>query len=107
MCLNLITTFPKATIIFITPIHSVNASLYPNKQLKYYDDYVDAVIKCAKWFSFPIIDMYGTGSFYMDDSVQYNTYSYDGLHPNELGHKIIADVIYEALDKISRKATSL
>lgn len=115
MCLNLLSKFPTATYVLLTPIHRKNFSgqytdLQANGGGLYLDDYVEAIKNVANWFSIPVIDLYAISSLYPQDETQklkYFASSNDGLHPNTLGHKVMAEVIYEALDKIARKATSL
>ena len=110
MCLNLISTFPEATTIFLTPLrmtYNGKSNLVPNAVGNYLDEYTEAIKKVCDWFSIPVIDLGATASLYPLDDTQKSLYFIDGLHPNTIGHKVIADVIYEALDKISRKATSL
>ena len=115
LCLNLITTFPNATYILLTPIHRKNfggqkTDLQANGVGLYLDAYVDAIKNVAKWFSIPVIDLYAISSLYPQDETQklkYFASVNDGLHPNTLGHKVMAEVIYEELDKIAKKPTSL
>lgn len=111
LCLNLITTFPSATYVLLTPIHRKNFSgqktdLQANGQGLYLDAYVDAIKKVGDWFSIPVIDLYNHSSLYPQDQTQKLTYfasDNDGLHPNTLGHEVLANVIYDELKIVAKK----
>ena len=111
LCLNLITTFPSATYVLLTPIHRKNFSgqktdLQANGQGLYLDAYVDAIKKVGDWFSIPVIDLYNHSSLYPQDQTQKLTYfasDNDGLHPNTLGHEVLGNVIYDELKIVTKK----
>lgn len=111
LCLNLLSTFPNANYIFLTPLHRNNYDSQPtelqaNGNGLYFSQYVECIRNVAEWFSIPIIDLYKESGLYPLDGTQRSKYfasSSDGLHPNQEGHNLIADCIYEKLKNIQRR----
>lgn len=100
------TNFPDTRIIYLTPIHrayfesgSTNiqpSELYANLRGYFIDDYVDLVKKAGTYWSIEVIDLF------TDSGLHPLTESYgkffanstsDLLHPNNLGHELIASAI--------------
>lgn len=115
LCLNLLSAFPYSTYVFLTPLHRNNYESQPtdlqaNSNGLYLDQYVECIKNVAKWFSIPVIDLYGESSLYPLDSTQRSQYfvgSSDGVHPNQEGHDIIAQCIYDKLKSITKKGETL
>lgn len=113
MCLNLMEKFPNATYVLLTPIHRGNFGnqkneLQANAKGNYLEDYVQAILNVGKCFSIPVIDLYKEAKLYPLDIIQRLKYfagESDGLHPNTLGHRAIADFIYNKLKTIAKKVT--
>lgn len=124
---SLITTMmshmPKATIVIMTPLHrgrtfddGSRTEWESNSQGKFLNEYVAAIKNVASWFGIPVIDLYNltpfypqgetteTGSEYFLGNIpkdRNGNASWDALHPNQLGHKVMAECIYEELRKIT------
>ncbi len=88
--------FPKTKIIFMTPLHRVKETNPSNPELKILEDYANAIIKICKMRNISVIDLFGINPLDPYDV----TLVPDGLHPNDAGHKIMADVIAGELLKI-------
>lgn len=95
LCEGLLTKYPLKTIFFITPMHYTNffkGDTTNNLNLPL-ADYVNAIIEVCRMYSIPVLDNYSNIGIYPKNSTQYSTYTADGLHPNEEGHKKIANEI--------------
>lgn len=104
---NLITQFPtNTTIAVFTPLprSDSNGTITPanNTASTPYSlrDVADAVINVAKHFGIPCLDLYRTANLPVWNTTANNYYftapgnsSPDGLHPNDNGHKVLADKI--------------
>jgi lysophospholipase L1-like esterase len=105
-------TFPGTPITFLTPIHRAlfdygNDNYQPeetwqNRGGLYLDDYVDAIKEVANVWSVNVIDLHAVSGFYpildSDAALFYKDTAIDRLHPNDAGHKRLAEVIlYQAL----------
>lgn len=82
--------YPDSKIILLTPCP--RRDLETNKLGLRLTDYVAAVEAAAKLHNVPCVDMYKplAGQFSVENT---QTYFPDGLHPNEAGHKLMADVL--------------
>lgn len=91
---RLINKFNDADIIVITPLprETQNTPNIYNKTLK---DYVDVIVQTCNDLSIPVIDLYRCSGLYVFNETFKNKYIPDGLHPNGLGHKIIANRVIE------------
>ncbi len=95
LCEKLITKYPKALIVFMTPLHRLNEDnttvndrgLKRDHSLK---DYVDAMIEACAYYSIPVIDLFRTSGLQPNVPIIKEMYVPDGLHPNDEGHKILA-----------------
>lgn len=88
--------FPTAKIIFLTPIHRIteNEPSFPDSKIL--KDYVDAILAICNKRGIPVIDLFKINPLDAHDTDLLP----DGLHPNDKGHSILADVIGEELLKI-------
>jgi lysophospholipase L1-like esterase len=84
---------PKATIIILTPTHRSNGE-DPNTQGLTLLDYVNATRKVADFTSCKCIDLYSYGVI---NTLNYNEYTIDGLHPNQVGHNLLAEICYKVM----------
>ena len=91
---NLITRYPDATIIVCTPMHRWNENDphgdYRNYDLATLDKYAETIRKVAEYYSLPVLDLYRVSGIQPEIPVMKEKYMPDGLHPNDAGHKIIA-----------------
>lgn len=87
--------YPHAKIIFMTPLRRKTENT-PNVNGYILKDYVDSIIKVTEKYNIPVIDLFVSNIFNPDDE----NLLPDGLHPNDAGHKIMADYIADELLKI-------
>jgi len=89
-------------IIYATPLKRDDLKLgYPltsqNEYGKTFSQYVQAVRDVAKKYSFNLLDLNQDFYEYDPKKPQFNSLSDDGLHPNDLGHKELAQLISKRL----------
>lgn len=110
---NLITNFPTKTITVFTPLPRSDSygtvSPANNTASTPYSlrDVADAVIKVANHFGIPCLDLYRTANLPVWNATANDYYfkatgqpSPDGLHPNDNGHKVLADKILAFLNTL-------
>lgn len=108
---NLITKFPTQYIAVFTPLPRSDSWGSPgiNNSTAGFslEQVVNMIINYCKYFSIPCLDLYHNANlqpwnttackYYYQNSSQVNG---DGLHPNEIGHKVLADKILAFLNSL-------
>ncbi|MBQ5990230.1 MAG: SGNH/GDSL hydrolase family protein [Oscillospiraceae bacterium] len=96
---------PKAVIVFMTPLHRVEfGGLSVDKQKNdagytlYH--YIDAIKKQCENLEIPVIDTNTVYGLNPADKFVKDNYLTDGLHPNEEGHKILAERIASCFEDL-------
>jgi hypothetical protein len=102
---GLMTKYPNARIIWITPMHRYGFGTskilgtkftfdhLPNGRDCTLEDYVNAIKDvCSRW-SIPVIDLYSMSGLHPYIAPHKSTYMPDGLHPNKAGHEKMAYLI--------------
>lgn len=98
----LYTYAPKLKIILVTPTFRARQEYSDNKNSDdypigyiYLREYVDAIINIGKKYHIPVVNLYDNMGIN-----KYNNQSYlpDGAHPNDDGHRKIANMIYEHMN---------
>ena len=96
---------PKAVIVFMTPLHRVEfGGLSVDKQKNdagytlYH--YIDAIKKQCENLEIPVIDTNTVYGLNPTDKYVKDNYLTDGLHPNEEGHKILAERIASCFEDL-------
>lgn len=100
---TLYTKFPQALIVDMTPLHHIyELSLEKNgvKREKAFVDYVEMIKKTCAFLSVPVLDLYATSNMQPLIEPLNKTYFADGLHPNDYGHKNIAERLVSFLKNI-------
>ena len=91
---GLIKKYPDKTIVIITPLHRCN-ELSARGECKAEEygtlkEYVDIIREVAEYYSLPVLDLYANSGLQpIVDEIRI-TYIPDGLHPNDMGHRLIA-----------------
>lgn len=96
---------PDASVVYMTPLHrsgfgGLKYDRQKNKAGYTLYDYIDAIKTQCQKLEIPVID---TNTVYgLNPSDQYDKTKYlnDGLHPNEEGHKILAERIASCFEGI-------
>lgn len=99
-------TFPDAQIVVMPPIHRGYAKFgptnvqpdesFPNAVGLYVDDYVAAILETARVWAVPVIDLNADCGLFPNDPAHakfFHLPDTDLLHPNDLGHRRIADTL--------------
>ena len=92
----LVEKYPSVPVVVATPLHRtgeyelVNKFGKPRKPLC---EYVEIIRKTAARFSLPVLDLYASSGMQPCIDAQNKLYFVDGLHPNNLGHEKLANII--------------
>lgn len=98
--------YPEAKKIFITPVHmqydTLNDEKPSNREMKKADakslsDYVRVIKETGKNHRIPVLNLYETLPINPNIAEHKEKYTADGLHFNDAGHKILADMLIEFL----------
>ncbi|MBQ7836847.1 MAG: SGNH/GDSL hydrolase family protein [Clostridia bacterium] len=92
---NLIERYPDAIIVVLTPLHRHNEN-DPHGDFRTYDldtlsVYADIIRTVAEYYSLPVLDLYKNSGIQPEIPVMREKYMPDGLHPNDAGHRKIAE----------------
>lgn len=107
LLIYLMERFPKAQLVMMTPLHRLNENnpmgdggTRKTVATGILKDYVDAEREVAEYYSIPVLDLYAVSG--MQPSVQVNRELYlpDGLHPSDLGHRIIAEKLVNFMNTL-------
>ena len=96
LCQGLLEKYPTAQIVIMTPLHRTNEANPRGDGHKAYDygvlsTYVDILKSVAVEYSIPVLDLFAMSGMQPCIEAQRTAYMPDGLHPNDLGHRRIAD----------------
>ena len=84
---GLINKYPKAMIVFMTPLHREEEE---NGNWKLVD-FVTPVKEVAAYYAIPVLDLYTMSGIQPQVPVLKELYMPDGLHPNDAGYEKMAD----------------
>ncbi len=102
-------TYPKAKIVFLTPARCLfgasdyrypsrcNGKLPDAKPVRFYGE---VIMETAKKYGIHVLDLYNALPFDILDDASRTRYTTDGLHFNDEGHHILADVISDFLTSL-------
>lgn len=96
--------FPKAKILCVTPLHRDNEDQPRNDKNKDFPavilaEYVEAIRQVAKLLKVPVLDLFDFTST-PDAAKMDRKFFPDGLHPDDRGHEVLAELIGNALKEI-------
>lgn len=96
----------NATVVFFTPLKRgafKKQVVYPKPNAAGFklEDYVDAEKKVCKLYSIPVIDLFNESGI---EAKNLKQYTIDNLHPNDAGHRLLANVIIKELTAIKAKS---
>ncbi|ALC81151.1 MULTISPECIES: SGNH/GDSL hydrolase family protein [Bacillus] len=89
---NLLTRKPTIKIYLWTPLQRDNAGYdvnYINPAGHKLIDYVNAIKAVGQMYAVPVLDLYSVSGI---TKLTLNTYTWDGLHPNNNGYERIAEI---------------
>lgn len=91
--------YPTKEIIFMTPLSGNKNTVGSSNQINLHanatlNDYRNAIINRARFHCLPVLDLYTLSGFdFAENQLHRDNFAPDGIHPNALGHKRIADKI--------------
>ena len=88
---SLIEKYPFATIVFMTPLHTVVEPRNKTGKPIHLCEYVQAIRETAEYYSLPVLDLYAEAGMQPEISIQRQLMMPDGIHPNDVGAERIAD----------------
>ncbi len=101
LCLYLIKEYVGKTIVFMTPIHRLMETEDPeNPQSRPLICFIKAIREVCEYYSIPVLDLYKESGMHGNIWAWCEKYMPDGLHPNDLGHEIIADKLQKFLERL-------
>lgn len=86
LCTDLINKYPKAEIVFMTPLRRLSWVHQDNTLT----DYVNIIKEVAGYYALPVLDLYNTSGLQPEVEVIKDLYMPDGLHPGDAGAEKIA-----------------
>lgn len=95
---GLIGRYPAARIVVLTPLHRLEednprGTCGKPEPVGRLIDYVRAIRQVAEYYSLPVLDLFAGSGLQPNVPVIRERYIPDGLHPNDEGHRILADLI--------------
>lgn len=90
---GLIKKYPTATVVVMTPIHRCSEEVTVNERglrtapLK---EYVRIIKEVAEYYALPLLDLWSVSGIQPRVETNKKLYCPDGLHPNDIGHELIA-----------------
>lgn len=90
----LIEKYPLKPIIFMTPLHRLTEEYLINElgiERKSLTEYVNIIKKKAEKYSIPVLDLFAVSGMQPNIKAHNELYFGDGLHPNDEGHRRIAE----------------
>lgn len=85
---ELVQKYPKATIVFMTPLHRVDEQRENRPPLS---AFVSVIREVCEIYSIPTLDLYKNAGICPEIEESREAYTVDGLHPNDRGMERIAD----------------
>ena len=96
---GIINKYPEARIVFMTPLHRETED---NKNINgvTLSYYVSIIKEVAAFYSLPVLDLWSVSGIQPRVGVIKEKFCPDGLHPNDLGHEKMAEVIGAYLENL-------
>ena len=88
--------FPNVPIVVLTPLPRLNEDNFCPPL----STYVEIIREVAAEYALPVLDLYTVSPLKTDDPAVVEKYVPDGLHPNDDGHKFLAEQILEFLEAL-------
>ena len=102
---RLIEKYPAARIVVLTPLHRLNEDNPRGDGKKPQDvatlkEYVGIIREVAEYYSLPVLDLFAVSGLQPKVPVIQQRYIPDGLHPNDAGHRLLAEQIIRFLQQL-------
>lgn len=90
---SLVERYPGKVIVIATPLHRCDEKWRRPDSGADLGTYVETIRETAEYYSLPVLDLWSMSGLQPDISVIQEKFMPDKLHPNDAGHRIIADRI--------------
>ena len=95
---SLLEKYPGALIFVMTPLHRLGEENPKGDGIKErvsgtLRDYVNIIREVAEYYSLPVLDLFSVSGLQPAVPAIRERYIPDGLHPNDAGHRVLADRI--------------
>lgn len=92
---KIINKYPFAKIVYLTPLHrETEDEVMVKADGKYaLSDYVTAIKATCEYYAIPVLDLYSISQLQPRVKIIKETFMPDGLHPNDNGYVVLADII--------------
>jgi len=93
-------SFPESRIVVLTPLHRVEENIPKDSGGWLLKDYVSVISATAKEYGLSVLDLFETSAIQAQIPEIAEKLTTDGLHPNNEGHRILAEEIKTYLEKL-------
>ena len=102
LSLDLVNKYPKARIVYFTPLHRQTKPEPRYKGDGYWslDDYAEAIRKNAAYFAFPVLDLRTQSGIQPRIPTIAKEFTPDGLHPNDAGYERLFRMIDRFIENL-------
>lgn len=87
---ELIEKYPSAQLVVMTPLHRCGEETSPEGYPALLA-YVEMIRRVAEYYAIPVLDLYAVSGIQPSVPVLKEKYCPDGLHPNDEGHRLMAE----------------
>ena len=87
---SLMERYPTSTVVIVTPTHRLGDDK-PNAHGAALAVYVDILRETARYYSLPVLDLFAVSGIQPEVETSRQTYMPDGVHPNDAGHRLLAE----------------
>lgn len=102
--LDLYEKYPTARIVAALPLHRLGeeckGAVDGVVRTESLFDYVNAIRQTAELFSIPVVDLYAASNMQPQVEPLRALYMPDGLHPSDLGHRRLAEIFANFLERL-------
>lgn len=91
--------FPESTVVVLTPFHRFGEHLFREGGDKL-ARYRDVICEVAEYYSLPVLDLWTDSGVQPQNELLKQKYMPDGLHPNDAGHALLADMVVKFLSRL-------
>lgn len=85
---TLLVRYPQSRLVFLTPLHREHETGVNGKP--HLAQYVQAIREVCAYYAVPVCDLFATSGIQPAFPPLRERYTSDGLHPNDVGHALIA-----------------
>lgn len=109
---SLLERFPDSAIVVLTPLHRSCEHLPVSPSGRFFrhyplQEYVAAIRRVAEFYSLPVLDLYASSGLQPRVPAMDRRFFLDGLHPNALGHRLLAQQVISFLEALPERRAVL